>query len=64
MNGLTPHVPWRTSVRSLLIATTAVALVIGAAAQRPRTHDLPLSPEHVHWGYYDARAASASNRLG
>ena len=22
-------------------------------AQAPRTHDLTLTPEHVHWGYYD-----------
>jgi len=22
---------------------------------RPRTHDLALTPEHVHWGYYDSR---------
>ena len=23
--------------------------------QQPRTHDLALAPEHVHWGYYDSR---------
>ena len=23
--------------------------------QQPRTHDLALTPEHVHWGYYDPR---------
>lgn len=23
--------------------------------QQPRTHDLLLTPEHVHWGYYDSR---------
>jgi acetamidase/formamidase len=28
-------------------------------AQTPRVHDLPLKPEHVHWGYYDARVAPA-----
>ena len=33
--------------------------VIGAAAQGPRTYDLPLAPEHVHWGYYDARVPPA-----
>jgi len=29
------------------------------AAQAPRTHELPLSPEHVHWGYYDSRVTPA-----
>jgi hypothetical protein len=28
-------------------------------AQTPRVHELPLAPEHVHWGYYDARLAPA-----
>ena len=28
-------------------------------AQTPRVHELPLTPEHVHWGYYDARLAPA-----
>jgi acetamidase/formamidase len=39
----------------LLLAAIAQA----AHAQAPRTHDLPLVPEHVHWGYYDARIAPA-----
>ena len=30
-----------------------------AVAQAPRVHDLPLVPEHVHWGYYDARIPPA-----
>jgi acetamidase/formamidase len=30
-----------------------------ASAQQPRTHDLTLTPEHVHWGYYDSRVAPA-----
>src|SRR5215212_648815 len=30
-----------------------VAASAAAAAQAPRTHDLTLTPEHVHWGYYD-----------
>ena len=30
-----------------------------ARAQTPRVHELPLTPEHVHWGYYDARLAPA-----
>ncbi|HZR24386.1 MAG TPA: acetamidase/formamidase family protein [Vicinamibacterales bacterium] len=32
----------------LLVSATAVA-------QSPRTHELPLTPQHVHWGYYDAK---------
>ena len=28
-----------------------------AVAQQGTLHDLPLTPEHVHWGYYDARVA-------
>src|SRR5438094_8375884 len=34
----------------------SVAWVLAAAfpvAQTPRTHDLKLLPENVHWGYYD-----------
>jgi len=33
--------------------------MVGASAQAPRTHDLPLTPEHVHWGYYDSRLPPA-----
>jgi acetamidase/formamidase len=29
------------------------------SAQAPRVHELPLSPEHVHWGYYDAKIPPA-----
>jgi acetamidase/formamidase len=28
---------------------------VAVGAQAPRVHDLTLAPEHVHWGYYDAR---------
>jgi acetamidase/formamidase len=28
-----------------------------AGTQQFRTHDLPLTPANVHWGYYDARVA-------
>jgi acetamidase/formamidase len=28
-------------------------------AQTPRVHELPLTPEHVHWGYYDSRLTPA-----
>jgi acetamidase/formamidase len=37
-----------------------LAVVVGApAAQTPRTHELPLAPSSVHWGYYDARLPPA-----
>jgi acetamidase/formamidase len=37
------------------------AAVIAAQAPQgtPRPHQLPLQPEHVHWGYYDARVQPA-----
>ena len=40
------------------------AVIVGAAVaamtQAPvRLHELPLLPEHVHWGYYDARVPPA-----
>ena len=28
-------------------------------AQAPRVHDLPLRPETIHWGYYDAKLPAA-----
>ena len=36
--------------------TLAIAVIAAAApgAQTPRTHELKLLPENVHWGYYDA----------
>ena len=42
----------------------AIGLVLLAATQttwtqQPRTHDLALTPEHVHWGYYDSRVPPA-----
>jgi len=37
----------------------AVAVFCGVRAQTPRVHELPLTPEHVHWGYYDARLVPA-----
>ena len=36
-----------------------VAVVAGVRSQTPRVHELPLTPEHVHWGYYDARLTPA-----
>ena len=44
------------------LATVALAMALAAgivAAQAPRTHELPLSPDHVHWGYYDSRVPPA-----
>jgi acetamidase/formamidase len=40
------------------LAVGAIAGIAGTA-QAPRTHELPLSPEHVHWGYYDSRVMPA-----
>jgi acetamidase/formamidase len=37
----------------------AFAVFCGVRAQTPRVHELLLAPEHVHWGYYDARLAPA-----
>ena len=34
-----------------------VCWLAAVGAQAPRTHDLTLTPAHVHWGYYDARIA-------
>ena len=31
-----------------------LALTQATWTQEPPTHDLPLTPEHVHWGYYDS----------
>ena len=41
-----------------------VALVLLAASQttwtqQPTTHELPLRPANVHWGYYDSRVPPA-----
>jgi acetamidase/formamidase len=41
---------------SCAILTAAIA---GVRSQTPRVHELALTPEHVHWGYYDARVAPA-----
>ena len=38
---------------------TASVIGVSAGAQPPPTHDLPLNPAHIHWGYYDARLAPA-----
>jgi len=36
-----------------LICLGLASATAPALAQTPRTHDLTLTPEHVHWGYYD-----------
>ncbi len=41
-------------VRTLFVITIFVA---APPATAQRIHDLPLRPEHIHWGYYDARVA-------
>jgi len=43
--------PRRTCGAALLALTTLLTATV--AAQAP-THELRLTPEHVHWGYYDA----------
>jgi acetamidase/formamidase len=43
---------------SRVAGLAAIALMVGAArsqAQPPRVHDLKVTPEHIHWGHYDAR---------
>lgn len=46
--------------RILLTAGVIGGLAVLESAQGTgRTHDLPLAPQHVHWGYYDARVKPA-----
>jgi acetamidase/formamidase len=42
-----------------LSCAICIAVVAGVRSQTPRVHELPLTPEHVHWGYYDARVTPA-----
>ena len=37
-----------------LIGVVAIVSAATLGAQAPKTHDLKLAPENVHWGYYDA----------
>lgn len=41
--------------RIVLCLSLAVLAAVSLAAQAPRTHELKVSPETIHWGYYDAR---------
>ena len=46
--------------RGVFVATVSVGLAtLGFAQGTSRMHDLPLTPENVHWGYYDARVSPA-----
>jgi len=45
--------------RATIALTVGMLTRIVVAAQAPRTHELPLSPDHVHWGYYDSRVPPA-----
>jgi acetamidase/formamidase len=40
--------------RLIMFGVAALMTAGVASSQAPRTHDLTLLPEHVHWGYYDA----------
>lgn len=50
---------WRSPRLNVSAFVLVVVAVTGLAAQAPRTHELPLSPDHVHWGYYDSRVSPA-----
>jgi len=41
------------------VSCLVVAVVAVLGSQAPRLHELPLTPEHVHWGYYDAHLTPA-----
>jgi acetamidase/formamidase len=43
--------------RAFAIGLVLLATTRTTWTQPPRTHDLALTPEHVHWGYYDSRVA-------
>jgi acetamidase/formamidase len=45
--------------RFFFASLAVLALWCMVRAQAPRVHELPLTPEHVHWGYYDARVKPA-----
>jgi acetamidase/formamidase len=46
-------------MRARLPVGIGIAWAVALQAQTPRVHELPLRPESVHWGYYDARLAPA-----
>jgi acetamidase/formamidase len=48
-------------MKGIVAASCIVGAVVTAALAQGsgRTHDLPLAPQNVHWGYYDARVKPA-----
>src|SRR5207249_2742914 len=40
-----------------LFAASIIVLQLALVSAQAPTQDLRLTPEHVHWGYYDARLA-------
>lgn len=46
-------------IRGAALASSLVVVASTVGAQAPRTHDLPLDPSHVHWGFYDAKLTPA-----
>jgi len=49
----------RSFVRCVAVALLVSACAAVPMAQTPRTHELPLAPSSVHWGYYDPRLPPA-----
>src|ERR1700687_624615 len=47
------------SMRVRLLTAIGIASAVALHAQTPRVHELPLRPESVHWGYYDAKLVPA-----
>lgn len=45
--------------RIAVVSCLLLAVVAVVRSQAPRVHELPLRPETVHWGYYDARLTPA-----
>jgi len=43
--------------RRWLLAAPILVLSVAAIDAQTTTHELRLTPEHVHWGYYDAKLA-------
>ena len=43
--------------RRLFLIAPILVLAVAAIDAQTTTHELQLTPEHVHWGYYDARLA-------
>src|SRR5678815_1747800 len=41
--------------RAFLIGFVLLAMAQTTWTQGSRTHDLTLTPGHIHWGYYDSR---------